>query len=249
MNLSPMRFKNFIWPHNPRVYSITYERKMAANKIPFGRYVLQSLGQTRRVFRGEGEFVGEGAYETFKKLATVFYEETPGTLIHPVWTAATAWFVGLELEQEPRSDYVRYSFEFWEVVGGIAAAPTVRTEKSGDEPELHPEQNTSASGAANNGAANNGAADSGAAGSGKDGAVGKPVKPVSSGSSGDGFTEVAFGPAAGEKSEQLWHTVVKGESLWVIARRYDTTVDGLLTLNPAIRNPNLILIGQKVRVR
>lgn len=26
MLLSPMRFKNFVWPHNPRVYSIAFER-------------------------------------------------------------------------------------------------------------------------------------------------------------------------------------------------------------------------------
>lgn len=99
-------------------YSITYERKIAVHKIPFGRHHLQSLGQTRRVLRGEGEFVGEGAYDTFKQLATVFYDETPGVLVHPVWMAATAWFAGLELRQEPRRDYVAYSFEFWEVVGG-----------------------------------------------------------------------------------------------------------------------------------
>ena len=41
MILSPMRFKSFVWPHNPRVYSITYERKLAAHKIPFGRHCLQ----------------------------------------------------------------------------------------------------------------------------------------------------------------------------------------------------------------
>ena len=116
MILSPMRFKNFVWPHNPRVYSITVERKIAVHKIPFGRHYLQSLGQTRRVLKGQGEFVGEGAYDTFKALASVFYEETPGTLVHPVWMTTTAWFAGLELRQEPRRDYVAYSFEFWEVV-------------------------------------------------------------------------------------------------------------------------------------
>lgn len=234
MKLSPMRFKNFIWPHNPRVYSITYERKMTANKIPFGRHVLQSLGQTRRVFRGEGEFVGEGAYHTFKRLATVFYEETPGALIHPVWTATTAWFVGLELEQEPRSDYVRYSFEFWEVVGGSAAQLTTRIVEKEDEELLHPEQTMPDDTPEDK----------------EDGSAEAPVKPVRPGGISSDSTEVLFGPTAGEEeSAQLHHTVVKGESLWVIAKRYDTTVNDLLTLNPDIRNPNLILIGQKVRVR
>ena len=128
MILTPMRFKSFVWPHNPRVYSITYDRKLAAHKIPFGRHYLQSLGQTRRVLRGEGEFVGEHAYDTFKELASVFYEETPGVLVHPVWMTTTAWFASLELRQEPRRDYVAYSFEFWEVVDGagdtkLAARP------------------------------------------------------------------------------------------------------------------------------
>lgn len=140
MILSPMTFKTFVWPHNPRVYAITYERKMAVYKIPFGRHFLQSLGQTRRVFKGEGEFVGEGAYDKFKELATVFYEETPGVLVHPVWVATTAWFVGLEVEQEPRSDYVRYSFEFWEVDPSVSSRMERQTaiEADGGTGRSHP---------------------------------------------------------------------------------------------------------------
>lgn len=134
MILSPMRFKDFVWPHNPRVYSITYERKLAVHKIPFGRHEIQSLGQTRRVLKGEGEFVGEGAYDTFKALASVFYEETPGVLVHPVWMTTTAWFAGLELRQAPRRDYVAYSFEFWEVIEGTGDTKlTARTVTGGNE--------------------------------------------------------------------------------------------------------------------
>ena len=55
--LSAMRYKEFTWPHNPRTYTIEYQRSMAVNKVPFGRYHLQDLGPTRRVMRGEGEFV------------------------------------------------------------------------------------------------------------------------------------------------------------------------------------------------
>lgn len=122
MVLTPMRFKNYVWPHNPRVYEIGYERTMASHKVPGGLYVLQSLGRTNRVMRGEGEFVGEGAYDEFKKLATVFYEESPGMLVHPVWQNAKAWLVKLSLQQEPREDYVRYSFEFWECYEGYDTA-------------------------------------------------------------------------------------------------------------------------------
>ena len=38
MRLTPMRYKDYIWPHNPATYSITYERQVAVHKVPFGRY-------------------------------------------------------------------------------------------------------------------------------------------------------------------------------------------------------------------
>lgn len=114
MRLAPMRYKGFTWPHNPRIYSIDYERKVAVNKVPFGTYHLQDLGRTRRVMRGQGEFVGKDAYAQFGALANTFYEEGPGLLTHPLWQTANAYFVELKLEQEPRPDYVRYSFTFWE---------------------------------------------------------------------------------------------------------------------------------------
>ena len=114
MLLAPMRYKNYIWPHNPAVYSITYERLVASHKVPFGRYYMQDLGLSCRVMRGQGEFAGADAYEEFKRLATVFYGGGPGLLIHPVWQISNAYFTALRLEQEPRPDYVRYSFEFLE---------------------------------------------------------------------------------------------------------------------------------------
>ncbi len=126
MNLSPMRFKNYVWPHNPKVYEIGFHRNVAVHHVPFGRDVLESMGMERRILRGEGEFSGPGAYQEFQRLATVFYEETPGILVHPVWQTAKAWFVELRVKQEPREDYVAYSFEFWDCYDGyrtgIAAA-------------------------------------------------------------------------------------------------------------------------------
>ena len=109
-----MQYKSYVWPHNPRTYTIQYVRKVAVHKVPFGRYAMQDLGLGRRVMKGEGEFYGAGAYEEFKKLASVFYHSGPGTLIHPVWQSAKAYFVDLTLAQEPRQDYVRYTFTCWE---------------------------------------------------------------------------------------------------------------------------------------
>ena len=196
MILSPMRFKTFVWPHNPRVYSITMERKLAAHKIPFGRHYLQSLGQVGRVMRGEGEFVGEGAYNAIGALGTLFYEDTPGVLVHPLWMTTTAWFAGLELRQAPRQDYVAYSFEFWEVV--------------------------------------------------LDSGVGLTNLAVNSGSTSADTTTAAPQTAA---AREEWHTVVKGDTLWGLSKRYGVALSRIIALNPQISNPNLIYPGQKVRIK
>ena len=187
MTLSPMRYKGYTWPHNPRVYSIDYERKMAVNKTPFGLFHLQDLGRTNRIMEGEGEFVGPDAYAQFGKLANVFYEDGPGLLVNPLWQTANAYFVSLRLEQEPRPDYVRYSFAFWEDDSwytGLAAQ----------------------------------------------------TAGAQSGESG--------GTSAGP----VYHRVVKGESLWAIAKKYDLSLVKLIAMNPQIKNPNLIHVGDEVRV-
>lgn len=186
MKLNPMRYKDYVWPHNPRVYTIDYERQVAVEKVPFGLYHLQDLGRTRRVMRGEGEFVGPDAYAQFGALANVFYKEGPGPLIHPLWQAANAYFVELSLKQEPRPDYVSYSFTFWEDLGIYDG----KLKLESAEPAVQPVQ--------------------------------------------DG---------------EVVHTVVKGDTLWGIARRYGVTLDQLLGRNPDIKNPNLIWVGQEVVVK
>ena len=205
MELSPMRYKDYIWPHNPRVYTIDYERVMAQNKVPFGLYHLQDLGRACRVMRGEGEFAGPEAYTQFGALANVFYSPGPGLLIHPLWQTANAHFVELKLKQEPKPNYVSYTFTFWEDLDfynteltkkpGLVSVP-------GSVPEL-------------------------------------VLMPDSE--SGTVLPE--------NGTDVLIHTVVKGDTLWGIARTYATTVEALTSLNPDIRNPNLILVGQEVRVR
>lgn len=50
-------------------------------------------------------------------------------------------------------------------------------------------------------------------------------------------------------SAPVYHIVKKGDTLTSIAKKYGTTVAKLISLNPTIKNPNVISIGQKVRVK
>ena len=190
--LSPMRYKNYVWPHNPRIYEIEYRRLVAMHKVPFGQYMLQAMGRSNRVLRGEGEFTGPGAYDEFKKLATVFYENTPGLLVHPVWQISNAYLVYLQLRQEPAENYAAYAFEFWE---------SCDIYESG-------------------------------------------AKQVSWGAS-DGAVS---GAVSGAQAEPVYYTAVSGDCLWNIALAHGLTLQELLDLNPQVKNPNLLYVGDRIRV-
>ena len=187
MKLAPMRFQDYVWPYNPEQCRCVWERKAVKRKLPFGGFQVQDLGLGGRVFRGEGCFAGDGAYEEFRRLEAVFRRGGAGLLSHPRWGTVTAVFVALELREEPLPDYVRYRFEFWEA--GAAEGGFRRV-----------------------------------AGSGGSGGV-----------------------SAG-RSQAVYRTVRKGDTLWAIARERGMSLSALLALNPQIRNPNRIYPGERVRV-
>lgn len=54
---------------------------------------------------------------------------------------------------------------------------------------------------------------------------------------------------AKEQAKRQYYVVKGGDTLSYIAKKYDTTVSKLLYLNHKITNPNVIFIGQKIRVK
>ena len=105
MRLTPMRYKDYIWPSNPGSYRISFRRVVAEHKLPFGRSVTQDLGQVCRVLAG--------------------------VLVHPGWMTTRAYFTELEVVQEPLPDYVRYRFAFCEAGSEGAALKEVSTSAAG----------------------------------------------------------------------------------------------------------------------
>ena len=55
-------------------------------------------------------------------------------------------------------------------------------------------------------------------------------------------------PVTSEGDDREYYTVVKGDTLWQIAKKHGITLQKLLELN-TIKNPNVIQIGQKIRIK
>ena len=117
-----MRYKSFTWPNDPRTYTLSCQRQTALHKIPMGGFVVQDLGRTGTVMRGEGEFFGPNAYDSFRRLLQMFQQQDAGLLLHPMWQTGNAYFTQLRLTQEPRENYVAYAFEFCQSADGAQSA-------------------------------------------------------------------------------------------------------------------------------
>ena len=61
-----------------------------------------------------------------------------------------------------------------------------------------------------------------------------------------GNTEAA---ATAGSAGQAYYTVVSGDTLYAIARKYALSLTELVALNPQIRNINLIYPGDRIRVQ
>lgn len=68
------------------------------------------------------------------------------------------------------------------------------------------------------------------------------------GSYSDAITVQSGDSDSSAAETDVYYTVVAGDTLWAIAQRYGTTVDAIAALNPTLKNPNLITIGQVLQV-
>ena len=61
------------------------------------------------------------------------------------------------------------------------------------------------------------------------------------------FALVAI-PASAVTGESVTHTVVKGDSMWKIAVKYEIGISEIIAANPQIKNPDLIYPGDKLNI-
>ena len=110
--MDKLKYKTFVWPHNPTVYKEEYLREPHYTKGDDAEYYFDAMGEEKLTITGTGAFFGDDAFAQFKKLAKLFKETTPGNLEHPIWGIRYCYLTGLEMTQEPKDNYVSYRFTF-----------------------------------------------------------------------------------------------------------------------------------------
>ena len=116
-----MRFGDFVWPNDPKTYTLREKKKTVEHPIVGGGFLVEEVGKQAAELVGEGEFFGEGAYATFRKLLREFQKGGEAILVHPMWEGGKARFTELTLGEEPRRDYVKYRFCFCEAADADTA--------------------------------------------------------------------------------------------------------------------------------
>lgn len=112
--MDKLSYKSFTWPENPERYRVESCREPEYHTDESGVVIFDGLGERQRTVTGSGCFMGSGAYANFKKLEALTGEKTAGKLVHPVWGTMTAFLTELTMEQEPKENYVAYTFTFRE---------------------------------------------------------------------------------------------------------------------------------------
>lgn len=121
-----MRFRDFRWPNDPETVTLERERALRDAAAPFGGPHWQDLGETARVAAGEGEFFGEGRWESYGELEREWARGGVGALSLPGLEPFLARLARLELVGTPEQGVLRYRFVFREESGGEAESGGAR---------------------------------------------------------------------------------------------------------------------------
>lgn len=114
MRLQPMKYGDYVWPHNPETLTVLHRRSVRELTTAFSGSVIQDSGVQKRVVEGEGEFYGMDCIAQFQRLCTQLEQTEHAVLALPNVPPFLARFVSLEMIGNPEPDLMRYRFVFWE---------------------------------------------------------------------------------------------------------------------------------------
>lgn len=122
-----MVYGNFKWRHNPERCAWSCERDIIKHKYPeLTAIELEDLNSTGAIIYGTGEFFGPHAYYDFQALQREFNSGGIKQFFHPIFQDVKfAKMKKFEATLEPIEDYVSYSFEFWQHIPVVSESKLV----------------------------------------------------------------------------------------------------------------------------
>ena len=115
MSANLMKYKNFVWPRNPKDINVVVENDIKDIPIPRAGSIFQNYRRRKRIVSGTGEFFGEECFSQYKSLFDLFKNSNDsGYLVIPNIDPFLAFFKSLKLLGDPSPNLLTYSFLFWE---------------------------------------------------------------------------------------------------------------------------------------
>ena len=115
-----MRYKNYIWPRNPKEISISAESNVKEIEVPKNGSIFQNFTRKKRTITGTGEFCGPNCFNDYENLLNVFKNtDNSGYLVLPNIDPFIATFKSLKLFGDPHPNLITYTFVFWENIENL----------------------------------------------------------------------------------------------------------------------------------
>lgn len=111
---SMIRFKGYVFEHNPRTLKITSKKNIASQSVLGEKSDIIETGDNSRVVTGEGSIHGEDCIYKFLKLFKLKEEKGSGILSLPNTKPFYAFFESLEFSADPMPNLISYKFIFIE---------------------------------------------------------------------------------------------------------------------------------------
>lgn len=107
-----MRYRGYVWRHNPYKLSFFDEKSTAEILPPFSSSDIRVFSEKPCVIKGEGELFGEDCVEQYNRLKALFYEHDEGILSIEDAGSFYVAFVDLSMLSEPKDNILSYAFTF-----------------------------------------------------------------------------------------------------------------------------------------
>lgn len=258
--MNKMKYKTFTFPNNPSTCRYSCDKTLIKHKYPeLAAVELEDMNIDAAIISCQGEFFGENAYDYWMKLNHVFKSKGVGDFYHPIYTDVTKGIMQkLESTLEPREDYVSYSFEIWQHIPAV-----VISSKSTPKSTIVSTSTSNMPVVGDIVVANGyvySSSDGGTRGiklDNKDCVVTQisngaeyPIHVSTYGwiASNDIKLKRTASIGSAMPTTDNIYIVKSGDTLSKIASKYNTTWQILARLNN-IKNPNLIIPGQKIKLR